>query len=98
MPQLGMGDGDGDGAAVVNSPSKSVSLRNAMKQPTQRGVSGAFTRAAMFLAASLLVGVSFLLGFAIRVHARAPQSGAGSGTAAKIVELSLNDEVEPLIA
>ena len=64
----------------------------AMNRQTERRASGAFARPAVLAVAGILAATLLAMGYA------RPSQTAAAATAAKVVELSLNDEVEPLMA
>ena len=69
-----------------------MNLRTEWRSP------GASARLAVLAAVAMLASSLLAAGFMVRAYARPPQAQATSPTPAKIVQLSLNDEVEPLMA
>src|SRR5579862_3176823 len=93
MPQQEMRDR----AAVVPSLACS-SAQMVMKKRSERRISGAPARPVVFALVALLAGALLGVCHIVDAYAKPAQRSAGTGTLPKVLELSLNDEVEPLMA
>ena len=59
---------------------------------------GASARPPAFIAAALLAAVLLIVVFGVGAHARPPQGGTAAAPAARVIELRIGDEVEPVMA
>jgi len=69
-----------------------------MKKRSERRISGAPARPVVFALVALLAGALLGVCHIVDAYAKPAQRSAGTGTPPKVLELSLNDEVEPLMA